>query len=397
MWLLEQQVRLALEAAIAAGAGPNDEQQAQLEASNVSALSDGASRIFQSAGNTAKIAVTGVLTNKPNFMAMLFGGGNTTYPDIISAIGTAEQDPTIEKTELAIESPGGEFAGLFDLLEVIDKASKPINAVVSNMAASAAYAIAATTDTIVARNQSARIGSVGIVVDMRLDKNKVSITSTNAPNKRPDVSTKEGVAVVRAELDGVHDLFASSIAKGRGTSVEKVNAGFGQGGMFLAEEALKRGMIDSIARVQLQSVKNTNLNQTAVKGGDKLKVKVMDLTQLKAEHPEAYRAAVGEGVTQGVAQERDRISAHLIMGESSGDMVTAITACKDGAAMTATMQATYSAAAMNRSDINAANADDDAASTAGDNTNDEDDKADTDAEAIATGIEARFGTDTGVK
>ena len=393
MWLLEQQVRLALEAAIAAGAGPNDEQQAQLEASNVSAFSDGASRIFKSAGNTAEIAVTGVLTNKPNFMAMLFGGGNTTYANIISAIGAAEQDPIIEKIELAIDSPGGEFAGLFDLIEVMDVANKPITAVVSNMAASAAYAIAAASNTIIAKNQSARIGSVGIVVDMRLDKNKVSITSTNAPNKRPDVSTTEGIAVVRAELDEVHNLFVSSIAKGRKMSVEKVNAGFGQGGMFLADEALKRGMIDSVSKVQLQSVKTTNLNQTAADGGDKLKVKVMDLSTLKAEHPEAYIAAVSVGTTQ----ERERVSAHLIMGEASGDMVTAITACKEGAEMTPSVQATYSAAAMNRSDINAANADDDAAGNAGNDTNDENDTVDTDAETIAAGIEARFGTDTGVK
>jgi len=393
MWLLELQVRLALEAAIAAGAGPNDEQQAQLEASNMSALSDSASRIFKSAGNTAEISVTGVLTNKPNFMATLFGGGNTTYADIISAIGTAEQDPLIEKIELAIDSPGGEFAGLFDLIEVMEAARKPITAMVSNMAASAAYAIAAASDTIVARNQSARFGSVGIVVDMRLDANKVSITSTNAPNKRPDVSTDEGVAVVRAELDGVHDLFAMSIANGRGTSVDKVNAGFGQGGMFLAEEALKRGMIDSVAKVRLQSVKNTNTTQTAANGGDNIKVKVMDLAKLKAEHPEAYSAAVGEGV----AQERDRVGAHLIMGESSGDMVTAIAACKDGTEMTATMHATYSSAAMNRTDVNAAAADDVAAAAAADNANAEEDAVDTDAEAIASGIEARFGTDTGDK
>ncbi len=393
MWLLEQQARLALEAAIAAGAGPNAEQQAQLEASNISALSDGASRIFKSAGNTAEISVTGVLTNKPDFMAMLFGGGNTTYADIVSAIGTAEQDPLIEKIELAIDSPGGEFAGLFDLIEVMEAANKPITAMVSNMAASAAYAIAAASDTIVARNQSARFGSVGIMVDMRLDANKVSITSTNAPNKRPDISTDEGVATVRAELDEVHDLFAASIANGRKTSVDKVNAGFGQGGMFLAEEALKRGMIDSVAKVRLQSVKTTNSTQTAANGGDNTKVKVMDLAQLKAEHPEAYLAAVGVGVTQ----ERDRISAHLIMGESSGDMVTAIAACKDGTEMTATMQATYSAAAMNRADINAAGADDADADVASANANDNADDTDADAEAIAAGIEARFGINTEAK
>lgn len=397
MWLLQNEIRQALEAAIAAGAGPNADQQAQFEAANITALGDGAARIFKSAGNTAEIAVTGVLTNKPNFMAMLFGGGNTTYADIISAIGAAEQDDTIERTDLVIESPGGEFAGLFDLIEVIEKTNKPINAIVSNVAASAAYAIAAATDHIVAKNHSARIGSVGIVVDMRLDANKISITSTNAPNKRPDVSTDEGIAVVRAELDEVHELFATAIANGRKTSVDKVNAAFGQGGMFLAGEALKRGMIDSVAVPSLQSVKTTTSTKTAANGGDNIKVKVMDLAKLKAEHPEAYRAAVGEGVAQGVTQERERVGAHLIMGESSGDMVTAVAACKDGTEMTPTMSATYSAAAMNRADINNANGDDEAAAAAAAAASAEDDTADSDAEAIAAGIEKRFGTELGDK
>ena len=397
MWLLDNNVRQALEAAIAAGAGPNEEQQAQLDATNISAQGEGAARIFKSAGNTAEIAVTGVLTNKPNFMAMLFGGGNTTYTDIISAIGIAEQDPAVEKIVLAMDSPGGEISGLFELIETIEATTKPISTLVSNTAASAAYAIASATDSIVAKNNSARFGSVGIVVDMRLDASKISITSTNAPNKRPDPSTEEGREVIRAELDEVHDLFATSIAKGRKTSVEKVNAAFGQGGMFLADEALRRSMIDSVTQVKLQSVTNTNLNHSADSGGGNQKVKVMDLAKLRAEHPEAYLAAVGEGVTQGVTKERERVSSHLIMGEASGDMVTALAACKDGAEMTPTMNATYNAAAMNRTDIAAAVEDDAAAAAAATAANAETETADTDADLIAQGIEARFGTDTGDK
>lgn len=394
MWLLDNNVRQALEAAIAAGAGPNEEQQAQLDATNISAVGEGVPRIFKSAGNTAEIAVTGVLTNKPNFMAVLFGGGNTTYADIISAIGIAEQDPAVEKIVLAMDSPGGEISGLFELIDTIEATTKPISTLVSNTAASAAYAIASATDSIIAKNNSARFGSVGIVVDMRLDASKISITSTNAPNKRPDPSTEEGREVIRAELDEVHDLFATSIAKGRKTSIEKVNAAFGQGGMFLAEEALKRSMIDSVAVVKLQSVTNTNLNQTAsASDGDKPKVKVMDLAKLKAEHPDVFNAVVSVGATQ----ERERMSAHLIMGEASGDMVTAIAACKDGIEMTPSMSATYSAAAMNRADINAGNADDVEAAAAAAAASAEEEHVDTDAESIASGIEARFGTDVEAK
>ena len=44
----------------------------------------------------------------------------------------------------------------------------------------------------------------------------------------------------------MHALFAERIASGRGITVEKVNADFGQGGLLLADLALAAGMIDTI-------------------------------------------------------------------------------------------------------------------------------------------------------
>lgn len=68
----------------------------------------------------------------------------------------------------------------------------------------------------------------------------------------------------------------------------------------------------------------------------------MDLDTLKAEHPETYRAALAVGASE----ERDRVTAHLTLGQSSGDMDTAIKAVEDGSEMTATLQAKYMAAGM---------------------------------------------------
>ena len=75
---------------------------------------------------------------------------------------------------------------------------------------------------------------------------------------------------------------------------------------------------------------------------------LLNLATLKLEHPEAYAQALAEGVTQGVAKENDRVNSHRIMGEASGDMKTAMAAIEDGSEMTATIQATYMAAGMNR-------------------------------------------------
>mgnify|MGYP003633306048 CR=1 FL=1 len=101
MWLLEASVRQAIQQAQKAGFMPSAEQQAQFDArfgtSNVSANDN---RLLTVAGNNAEISVKGVITKSPSFMAMLFGGGNTTYPEIISAIAAAEQDDTVSNITL---------------------------------------------------------------------------------------------------------------------------------------------------------------------------------------------------------------------------------------------------------------------------------------------------------
>lgn len=375
MWLLEASVRRQIEQAQKAGIIPTAEQQVQFEASHGSLSADSSSRIMVVAGATAEIAIKGVITKAPSFLAVLFGGGNTTYPEIISALAEAERDDNIKEIILAIDSPGGSIDGLFDTIAAIETTKTSINAVVSNTAASAAYAIAAAADKITASNRAARFGSVGIVATFQVSDDEVSIASTDAPKKRPDVTTEEGQAIVREELDALHEIFVDTIAAGRNTTNEKINAEFGQGATLLANEALKRGMIDAIADTTLSVVSNTDSTTTARKGGDNSETEPMDLDTLKASHPGVYAAAVKDGVTQ----ERDRVAAHLTMGEASGDMKTAVSAINEGSGMTASLQATYMAAGMNRADINDRQ-DDDTEANAGDQAGGEDD---TDAKATA--------------
>ncbi len=361
MWLLEASAKLTMEKAQMEGFIPSVEQQLQFDAKYASAgpmLID--SRITTVSGGTANISVKGVLTQAPNFMAAIFGGGNTTYAEIISALVLADQDDEIDKINLKINSPGGEFSGLFDVIAAIQQTDKPVKAIITDLGASAAFAIAAQADTIEASNLAARIGSIGVVVEMPINKDSVSITSTDAPKKRPDVSTDEGIEMVREELDALHEIFVDSIAAGRDTSVKKVNADFGNGGILLANEALKRGMIDAVATPSLKVVKN--VNTTTANSGTKPEATNMDLKQLQAEHPATFAAAV----QQGKDEERDRVTAHLMMGEQSGDMKTACSSIKDGAGMTSTLTATYMTHAMNKRDITLRQ-EDDTSADAGDN------------------------------
>lgn len=383
MWLLESSVKQAIEQAQAAGVMPNAEQQALFQARAFDAGSTNGTRILTTSGDTATIDIIGVLTQAPSFLAMLFGGGNTTYSEIAGAVAAAEQDPNINNIDYNIDSPGGEFDGLFNTIDIINAAQKPSKAIVKNMAASAAYALAAQADKIEASNKASRVGNVGVVASFELDKNKVEIASTQAPKKRPDLSTEEGKAVVREQLDPMHDLFANAIADGRNTTADKVNADFGQGATLLAEDALKRGMIDSISNSgTIEITKVTNSDDV----GKKLEANNMDLKELKAKHPDVFAEAAKEGADT----ERDRVTAHLTMGESSGDMKTALEAIKDGSLMTQTLQASYMAAGMNRSDLAGRQDDDAGAGDAADGAS-LDDNQDGAGDAVASAVESKLG------
>ena len=345
MWLLESNTFRELRAAYERGA-PEANTAARAEISATS-------------GREAHINIEGVLTKTPNIYAALMGGGNTTYKDIIDALSAADSDENTDTIVLNIDSPGGQLDGMFDAIAALQATKKPIEARVSNLCASAAYALASQAGSIVATSPAARIGSIGVVVTMYTDDSEVDITSTNAPNKRPDVRTEEGRAVVREELDALHDLFVDAIAAGRGTHAKNINENFGRGATLLAGEALKRGMVDNMQKLELNSNKIHLINAEIA----------MDLITLRAQHPDIY----AEAIALGVSQERDRVSAHLTMGEASGDTKTAFGAIKDGSEMTANLQATYMAAGMNKRDIDARQADTDSAA-AGGKLSDEDNK-----------------------
>ncbi len=370
-WLLEPNIREIITHAERNGLSMTQGQQAEFKA----ALSGAAPDIMSVADDKVEIAVRGVLTQTPNFLAMFLGGGNTTYPDIISALSIAEADDTISEIILSIDSPGGSVNGLFDTLDAIRATSKPVKAVILNTAASAAYAIATQADEIIASNRATQVGSIGIAASFMISENIIDIASTNAPKKRPDVSTPEGVAVVQEQLDSIHDLFVDAIVDGRNSATgnnitsKTVNSDFGQGALLVADEAFKQGMIDSIAPPKLSVVGASTSAVAKHSDSDKIakqnkEGKAMTLEELKAQHPNLFAAAVKEGVEIGATQERDRVMGHLIMGQTSGDMKTALGAVKEGSLMTSELQATYMSAAMNKTDAGNRDDDDDAAGDA---------------------------------
>ncbi len=336
-WLLQ---RTVLEAIKQSRYEPTASERERFEAAAFGRDGENRPALLDVRGTEAVVTVEGVLTRQPDIFAFLFGGGNAVYADIVDALQAADEDPAVEAITMKVNSPGGQVAGLFETLDAMDDIEKPVTAQVSGLAASAAFALVAKADKIIATNRAAAFGSVGIVANIPTPSGDfVTITSSEAPNKRPDVTTDEGVAAVRAELDELHALFVEAIAEGRGVSADEVNAEYGRGGTLLADSALERGMIDAI----------TTKTATAANGGTTQESRSMDLNTLKAQHPDVFKAAV----EQGRAEERDRVSAHLTLGEKAGALDIAVKAIQDGEGLTQALTAQYVAAGMNRSDVSA--------------------------------------------
>lgn len=406
MWLLEEQKAREIRHAIAADKLPTMEAReahrlAQETAENEARVNDGRPRNMTIADGVAEIRVEGILTPKFDLIAWLFGEANTTYESIVASLSLAGSDPNVKRVTWLIDSTGGTVASLFETLAAIEAFGKPMS-VRASKAASAAYAIAAAAGSITAVSPASSFGSIGVVMSFFADDQIIDVTSSEAPNKRPDVTTDEGKAVVREYLDAVHDLFVDSIASGRTRASEQkmtarqVNAEFGRGSMFVARDAKARNMIDKVPRA-LRAVKpaaeagappaphlvagynemvaqgmmprdRSFTNSTADGGGPtpKQEKRKMDLNQLKAEHSAVYEAAVkiGEeqGAEAGAVAERKRVNAHLNMGQKFGAMDIAIKAVKDGADfMDPEVQSEYMTAGRNKNDVETRQAETDAA------------------------------------
>ena len=401
-WLIEQQAFAELKKfyeAIQSGAKPQD-----IGAFFVISPPDSDEDILSIAGDVATIEIKGALRNVEN---PWWGTG---YPDIIDAINRAESNDAVRSIDFKINSPGGTVSGLFNLTDRMAEIKKPSRSLVDNMAASAAYAIASQTDEIIATNRVATFGSIGVVQFFFTYDDEVTVTSSEAPNKAPDPTTKTGKAEIVRHLDELHSLFVEAIADGRTRSgidmtADDVNSGCGRGGVFLAEEAVNRGMADRLDESPMEEptpsgvVENSEsaiLNNKPASTGaqtSKKEVKTMDLAQLKAEHPELHRQCIAEGMKQALKLERDRVSAHLTYGESSGAMDVAIKAVMDGEEVTETLKAKYYAAGMNNQSLKDLG-DDDAGAPEGSQGNQADEMSE---EAMADAVFAQVNESLGIE
>ena len=271
----------------------------------IQAARRGPSRPMQTRGETrdgaVRINITGVLTKRRDPVADALIG-NTSYPEVIAQL---EATKGTEIVELFVDSPGGAVAGLFEAIEVIESMrSKRLFRVIAANAHSAAYALSAAAGVITSTSRGSMFGSVGVALPFVKNSRVGWVTNTDSPYKRPNPETAEGRAVIQKQLDAISGLFVEAIARGRGTSAERVKSDFGRGMSFIAQDALSRGMIDEVGTAGISKAGGLLSIATELERQQRLKARRPQRSQgpgslQRAQSDEAFADQVAELVERG--------------------------------------------------------------------------------------------------
>jgi signal peptide peptidase SppA len=162
---------------------------------------------------------------------------------------------------MMVNSGGGEAHGMMDsanyLRKLADDNGIKIIAYVDGMSASAAYGISCIADEIVMSSDS-QVGSIGVLIQLmnnskQLEKAGIERTFITAgEDKVPFAAdgsfTESFKERLQTQVDVLYEGFTSHVAEHRGIDISAVKGT--QANVFMAEEALKLGLADSVMTVE---------------------------------------------------------------------------------------------------------------------------------------------------
>ena len=181
--------------------------------------------------------------------------GFTSYAELAGMLETALADTSVEGILLDVDSPGGEAGGVFELGEMVRKADaiKPVWAIASDSAYSAAYAIACGASRLLV-TRTGGVGSIGVIA-MHVDQSArdaqqgYRFTAITAGEQKNDFSPHAPLDVqaharLQTEVDRLYGMFVGHVASMRGIDAHAVQ--LTEAGTYFAEDAVTAGLADGV-------------------------------------------------------------------------------------------------------------------------------------------------------
>ena len=200
-------------------------------------------------GSVAVISVFGAIT-KYDYCG---SAGTLTKASLLQRCNA---NPNIKGVILNIDSGGGEGGACEILTTAIKQANKPVTALVSGMAASAAYWIASACDRIVVSGETSSLGSIGSYVtianfseyykQMGIDVRRIYAPQSDLKNKGYEDALAGKDDAIKANLEKYTNFFINAVKANR--DITEPNAF--KGAMFYAREAVAAGLADEIGDIE---------------------------------------------------------------------------------------------------------------------------------------------------
>ncbi|WP_296125076.1 S49 family peptidase [Pseudomonas sp. Ga0074129] len=211
-------------------------------------------RVVTMRDGIAVIPVTGPIMRYANMFTRISGATST--QELATDLQTALDDPKVKGIILNVDSPGGEANGINELGDMVYAArgKKPIKAYGGGTVASASYWIGSSADELVI-DDTALLGSIGVVVEVALreareGEKRYTITSSNAPNKRPNLETEEGRAELSKTIDALSEVFVAKVARNLGVTADQVPAMGDHGGLKVGAAAVASGLAHRLGSLE---------------------------------------------------------------------------------------------------------------------------------------------------
>lgn len=208
----------------------------------------------------AIIPLSGLLTPSGGGPLGALLGVGAGLSDFRSALTEVLADDEIKAIVLDVNSPGGLVDHIPETAAALRTARqfKPITAVASTQAASAAYWLASQANEIVV-TPSGEVGSIGAYMlhmdkSGHLAKEGLDVTLTSAGKYKTEGNQYEPLSesakqAQQRKVDRFYTRFVDDVAAGRGVDPDRVRNGYGEGRTLLAEDAVEQGLADRIATV----------------------------------------------------------------------------------------------------------------------------------------------------
>lgn len=294
---------------------------------------------------TAIIPIIGSLVNRGSWIGA--NSGMVSYEGLSAQLERAASDPDVKRVFLDIDSGGGEAGGMLSLSKQIRalNAVKPVTAFVNDVAASAAYGIAAAAGEIVV-SETSIVGSIGVVF-LHLDRSgeieQAGIKPTfihagaHKVDGHPFGALEESVrADIQARVDTTYGKFVADVAMGRKNLTEQEIRAT-EAKIYSGQEAITVGLADRIGTLKQSLDRNQQQARGAKKRG------VLPMAKTTSSAPEGNTAELAEFSAADIAQIKQearaegatralsRVKAILTCEEAKGRQALAMTLAFDQA------------------------------------------------------------------